>query len=57
MKIYLVMLISIMSFQVLASETNTDCPMMRESNQRKNLKIVKDINSKRVGLKIRTSAQ
>jgi hypothetical protein len=57
MKIFLVMLISIMSFQVLALETNTDCPMMRESNQRENVKAVKMTSSKKMGTKTRTSAQ
>jgi hypothetical protein len=57
MKIYLVILISIMSFQVLALETNTDCPMMRESNQRENVKTVKMTSSKKMGTRTRTSAQ
>jgi hypothetical protein len=57
MKIYLLMFISIMSFQVLAFETNTDCPMMRESNQRENVKTVKMTSSKKIGTKTRTSAQ
>ncbi len=51
------MFISMMSFQVLAFETNTECPMMRESNQRQNLKIVKNNNSKIMGMRTRTSAQ
>ncbi len=57
MKIFLVILISIMSFQVLALETNTDCPMMRESNQRENVKTVKMTSSKKMGTRTRTSAQ
>ncbi len=57
MKIFLVMIISIMSFQVLALETNTDCPMMRESNQRENVKAVKLTGSKKMSLRTRTSAQ